>query len=190
MYFSEVTKLIRSRRSTFPNMYLEKEINDDIIKSILENASWAPTHKNTEPWKFIIYKSVAKNKLGILLSEKYKINVSTDQYSELKQKRIIKKINQSNVVIALILDRKKDSSLPEWEEIASLACAVQNMWLSCTNLNIGCYWSSPTFISNCNDLFELTEYQKCLGLFYMGYKNEIKLTSTRTPIDQKVIWKT
>lgn len=59
-----ITKTIRNRRSIFPPSYIEKDIPKEIINTILENANYAPTHKLTEPWRFIVFKGESLNKLG------------------------------------------------------------------------------------------------------------------------------
>ncbi len=79
-------------------------------------------------------------------------------------------------------------TIPEWEEIAAVSCAVQNMWLSCTALNIGCYWSSPKSITNAKNFLGLSENERCLGLFYMGYTNETVITGHRNSIQDKIEW--
>ena len=43
------------------------------------------------------------------------------------------------------MNRDKQNRLPEWEEIAAVSMAVQNMWLTCYANNIGCYLSTPGF---------------------------------------------
>ena len=61
------------------------------------------------------------------------------------------------------------NSIPEWEEIASVSMAVQNMWLMSTELNIGSYWSSSKLINYVHELIKLKKGEKCLGIYYMGY---------------------
>ena len=58
--------------------------------------------------------------------------------------------------------------VPEWEEIAATSMAVQNMYLTCTANNIGCYWSSPKIVEKLTESLKIEENQQCLGLFYMG----------------------
>lgn len=50
----QATELIRSRRSIYPTMYSDVEVDDSNINEILENANWAPTHRITEPWRFLV----------------------------------------------------------------------------------------------------------------------------------------
>lgn len=52
---NEINTLIRHRRSVFQAEYTGEKVDDAIINQMLENANWAPTHKMTEPWRFIVY---------------------------------------------------------------------------------------------------------------------------------------
>ena len=95
---------------------------------------------------------------------------------------------QSACVIAICMQRDPDERVPEWEEIAAVSCAVQNMWLSCAAHNIGCYWSSSKAILQARELLQLREGERCLGLFYMGYHDLPELPGKRTPVKEKVQW--
>ena len=87
------------------------------------------------------------------------------------------------------MSRDIAKSIPEWEEIASTAMAVQNMWLTCVEKNIGCYWGSPRYIENMGNYFKLKKNEKCLGFFYMGkFNHEEKLVSKRKDIFDKTEW--
>jgi len=54
---------------------------------------------------------------------------------------------------------------------------------------VGCYWSSPSMIKHIGPFLNLSENQKCIGLFYMGYTDVSIPTSERTPIGSKVEWR-
>jgi len=188
MNFAELSEVIKSRRAVSPPMYLDKPISDETILSILENANWAPTHKKTEPWRFKIFKGDKKTELGEYLGNYYKKHTPPEKFSENKYQRTKKKSLKSACVIAICMYNDPNVSIPEWEEVAAVACAVQNMWLSCTTLGIGSYWSSPQSIIQAREFLNLDEHEKCLGLFYMGYMNPIDMKSTRTPINEKIEW--
>ena len=63
---------------------------------------------------------------------------------------------------------KKTKIVPEWEEIAATSMAVQNIWLSCVNRNIGGYWSTPNYIKYLKDFLNLNDDERFLGFFYLG----------------------
>src|SRR5699024_2898100 len=96
---------------------------------------------------------------------------------------------QSACVIAICMQRDPKESLPEWEEIAAVAMAVQNMWLTCTELGIGCYWSSPAAIRFMDDFFDMEKGEKCFGFLYMGYfDGELPEGKRNSPIGEKTEW--
>ena len=188
MDIQALNQLIKNRRSIFPQTYTDQPIPQDIIEQILENANWAPNHKKTEPWRFKVFQGAALERLSNYLGEWYVANTPEEKFSEKKLEKTKKKPMQSACVIAICMQRDPKESLPEWEEIAAVACAVQNMWLSCTAYNIGCYWSSPRSIIEAREFLELGEKEQCFGLFYMGYHNMPLIESQRGDIKEKVSW--
>jgi nitroreductase len=186
--FKILSNIIRKRRSIFPAMYIDKEIDDHVIDSILENANWAPTHRKTEPWRFRVIKGKKLHELSDFLGNFYKENTPDDSFSPIKYKKTLGKPLKSACVIAICMKRDPDESVPEWEEIAAVACAVQNMWLSCTSLEIGSYWSTPKSIHHMDQLLSLDDREKCLGLFYMGYQKKADYDANRGGLENKVKW--
>ncbi|MDZ7605566.1 MAG: nitroreductase family protein [Cyclobacteriaceae bacterium] len=47
------------------------------------------------------------------------------------------------VAIAIIFERDAAERIPEWQEIAAVSMAVQNMWLTATDMGLGAFWSTP-----------------------------------------------
>jgi len=185
-----ITELIRSRRAFFPKNYSDKEIPRLLIEEILENANWAPTHKRTEPWRYRVFHSLeSRQRLSDYILADFKANTPADLYSEAKVNDVALRPLQAGCVFAIVMQRDPAQSLPEWEEIASVAMSVQNIWLSCTALHIGSYWATPGFISRLGPILELGEGEKCIGLFYMGnLKVVARAPAQRGKIEEKVRW--
>ena len=178
--------LIKKRRSVFPAQYIDKPIAKSDIEQLLEAANWAPTHKKTEPWRFKVLQGESLEKLGLFLSLKYMETETKPK--EFKVKKLIENPKRAGAIIAICMQRDPLESLPEWEEIAATAMAVQNMWLCCTEMGIGCYWSSPGLIKHMDEFFEMKEGERCLGFFYMGYYEGEIPEVTRGSIEDKVVW--
>jgi nitroreductase len=188
MLVEAINALIKKRRSIFPNTYNDKPIPREIIQQILENANWAPTHRKTEPWRFKVFHESGLQRLSDYLAQWYEANTPEEKFSQKKYDKTKAKPLQSACVIAICMQRDPEERLPEWEEVAAVACAVQNMWLSCTAYDIGCYWSSPRSIIEANDFLGLKNGERCLGLLYMGYHDLPDLPAQRQPIAEKVVW--
>ena len=182
-----LSRIIQRRRSIFPVSYTEQEIPVELIRQVLESANYAPTHKLTEPWRFIVFRNEGKMKLGAELARLYKEMTPAHQFLQKKYGSILEKAAQANCIITLNAALHADK-VPEWEELAALACAVQNMALTAEALNIGAYWSSPGLIDALGSFLNLEKNEKCFGLFYMGYHNEARRAAKRTPMADKVKW--
>ena len=182
-----LTRIIKSRRSVQPSMFNERVIPDEWVNLLLQNASFAPTHKKTEPWRFIVFKGDSLKELSDYSSQWYKEN--TPNYSELKFEKTRMKALLSSHVVAIVMQRH-ESEVPEWEEVASVACAVQNLWLSATAMGLAGYWSSPGYAVNGQEFLKLDTNQRCLGLFYLGFaKADIPEKSYYPDPSNKVEWR-
>ena len=106
----------------------------------------------------------------------------------MKIKKLYDNPTKSAAVLAICMQRNPNKSIPEWEEVAAVSMAVQNMWLCCTELGIGCYWSSPGLIKYMDEFFDLADREKCLGFLYMGYFDGDSPEGMRTSIEDKVVW--
>ncbi|CEJ71065.1 Putative NAD(P)H nitroreductase YdjA [Chryseobacterium oranimense G311] len=167
MNHAEILKqIIEQRRSIFPKDYSETEISQEILDEILHSATLAPNHKRTKPWRFKIFKGEEKAKLASEMQAIYKATQPEQTFLEKKYQDIGFKINKADAVVSIVVNFS--GMVPEWEEIAAVSMAVQNMYLTCTANNIGCYWSSPAIVNQLKESLTIEENQKCLGLFYMG----------------------
>ena len=177
--------ILRERRSVFPIQFNGEIVDDSIIKEILINANTAPTHKLTQPWLYKIFSSSSKLDLA---NEVLKLKFG-NKVPKNEKENIIKKFNLTSHVICICLDRSDENLIPEWEEIAAVSMSVQNMWLTCTANNLGCYWSSPKIISKLDSFLKLENNQRCLGLFYIGkYADLPKRSLKKKDINEKTKW--
>ena len=184
----QVNELIKNRRSTFPKQFAAgKKIDDAIVQQLLENANWAPTHKLTEPWRFTVFTGEGLKRFAEYQAAMYK-KYEADNFKEDKYQKML-----SNPLLAshiISIGMKRNDKVPEVEEIASVSCAVQNMYLTAAAYGIGCYWTTggTTYYDEAKAFFSLGANDKLLGFLYVG---EIAVPSpqgTRNAIDEKVNW--
>ncbi|WGK66202.1 nitroreductase family protein [Croceiramulus getboli] len=184
----KIHELIRSRRSIFPDQYVDRPVAKEDIEMMLEAANWAPTHRKTEPWRFKVVQKQGLVQLGEFLCNKYKETTPKDKFSEFKHKKMLQNPQKAGAVILICMQRDEKERLPEWEEIAATAMAVQNMWLTATELGLGAYWSSPGLIQYMHEFVDLAPGERCLGLFYVGHYEGEHPEGQRQDIAEKVEW--
>ncbi len=164
---SEIVKeIIESRRSVFPKDYSGEDISHEILDEILNAAQFAPNHKKTKPWRFKVFRGEEKLNLGKELQRIYKETTPEHLFLEKKYLDFEDKISKSNAIITISVNFS--GLVPEWEEIAATAMAVQNMHLTCSVNKVGCYWGTPLMKDYLGAFLNLDENQKCYGLFFMG----------------------
>ena len=172
--------IIRTRRSVFPPLYAsDKEVPRSIIEKILEAANWAPSHKKTEPWRFYVFTEKSREDLE---------NTPETEFSQVVFNKMIQNPLKAPVIIAIVMHRDLSANLPEWEDIAATACAVQNMALACTAEGLGSFWSTPRPALNADSFLKLSENERCLGLFYVGYVEKEVASVERGDPSEKIIW--
>lgn len=183
-----LAEIIKNRRAIYPDAYTTQPISKIEIEQLLEAANWAPTHKRTEPWRFKVFHSeVSRTALSQFLGRAYVKSV--EKPSDFKQKKMEQKALQSGCVIAICMQRDLEERIPEWEEIAAVAMAVQNMWLTAHQLEIGAYWSSPALIQYFGEHLSLADGERCLGFFYMGkYQAELPEGTRHSSSKEKTEW--
>ena len=182
-----INQIIRTRRSIFPPEYIDKEVPREVIQTIVENANFAPTHRLTQPWRFTIFRGEGLAKLANFMGETYRSQTASEAFTEAKYEGTRNKVLKSSCVIAINMELHPEK-VPEWEELAAVSCAVENMWLTATALEVGAYWSSPSNLEALSRFLELTPNEKCVGLFFMGYHQAKEKPAVRKPIEEKLTW--
>jgi nitroreductase len=187
---SEINELIRSRRTIYPEQFSDRKVHKEQIEVILNNAQWAPTHGNTQPWRFKVFMDDSRQKLADFLGQTYLELTPKDQQNDQKLAKMLTRPMKSSVVIAVCMERQKEEKILELEEIEAVACAIQNMHLSCTAYGLGGFWSTPKLIYHpkMNDFLGLGEKDKCLGLFYIGYPSIEWPKAHRKPLEYTTEW--
>ena len=165
-------QIIKGRRSIFPKQMSGESVPQSVIDKMLELANWAPTHRNTEPWRFKVYSGESMNALLDLCKDCYVKTTPSEKFKSIKLEKIDERKEQVSHIVAICMNRNENNSLvPEWEEIAATAMAVQNMWLALSETNkYGGYWSSPAYAmgDDFRKFLKLERDERCLGLFYVG----------------------
>ena len=186
-----INQLIAERRSVFQAQYSGEKVDDAIIQQMLENANWAPTHKLTEPWRFVVFTGDGLNKLAEFQSSLYKsVSMAGGTYKEASFQNLLTKPLLSSHIIAVGMVRDPKRSLPEIEEVGAVYCAVENMYLTASAYGVGCYISTGgiTFYEEAKPFFGWGPDDKLLGFVHVGIPKGPLPPGKRTPIESKVTW--
>lgn len=186
-----LNSIIQNRRSVFPYQFeAGRRVPDEIIRQILDNANRAPTHKNTEPWRFTVFADEGLQRFSRLQAEVY-TKFAGDKFKQAKLQNLTNYPLMSSHVIAIGMKRNKENAVPEIEEIIATACAIENIYLTVNAYELGGYLSTGgiTYFEESKRYFDLEPDDKLIGFFYIGYPAILpEALSKRKPVEDKVKW--
>ncbi len=187
---SDTNELIRDRRTIGPEKYSSRKVHKEVVEEILRNGTWAPTHGMTQPWRFKVFMGEGVKRIGDRLPVWYKEYVSEEKFSQKKFDKLQARGERCSVIIAVTMVPDPNGRIPEIEEIEAIACAVQNMYLTCTAHGIGAKYSTPGYLytEGVREFLKLEEGGKVLGLFYLGYPEVEWPKSHRKPLEYVTEW--
>ena len=131
-------------------------------------------------------------KLAEFQADCYKRVTEADgSFKEDRWKNLLTGPLKSSHIIAVGMKRDEGKSLPEWEELGAVFCAVENMYLTATAYGAGCYLSTGgiTNFEEAKSFFGLGPEDRLCGFLHVGLiaATDAPL-SKRRPLEDKVRW--
>ena len=108
---SEVTELIRERRTIVPEQFSDRKVQKEQLELILNNAQWAPTHGNTQPWRFKVFMEEGREKLSDFLAKTYLDITPKENQKDKSLAKLIKRPLQASAVIAVSMKRQETEKI-------------------------------------------------------------------------------
>ena len=182
-----VLEAIRGRRNVPFQHVSDRPLCPDHLNLILEAANWAPTHKHTEPWRFVVFTGDGRRKFADALAQTYR-KTCGEAFNQKKFDKAATRSVQVGAVIAVAV--AFSGKVPRFEETLAVGAAVQNLQLAAHALGIGCSWSTPGYMSDpeLTGFLGLDENMFSYGFLYLGYfeSGAALLKSVRKPVDEKI----
>lgn len=185
VYNDQMLESLARRRAIYPDRFNAEVITPEEVRQLLEAARFAPTHKLTEPWRFRVLMGESKAKMTLLVKEFIENNTNKPE----KGVRIAEKMEQSQAVLVVSYQRDPRERVPEWEEIAATAMAVQNIWIYADAMGMGGYWSTGApAVEACSHLLGIRDGEVVLGMFFLGRHEHAPRPRPSTPVDGFTTW--
>lgn len=153
-----------------------KALDESVFKRILSAAHMAPSVGLMQPWRFIrISDQKIRQRIFTLVDKERQL--TADALGERKQEFLKLKVEGilqcSEVVVAALPDKREQHifgrrTLPEMD-LASLSCAIQNMWLASRAEGIGMGWVSMFDPSELMQLLNMPEGSLPIAILCIGH---------------------
>lgn len=189
-------KAIAHRRSLGIARLLPDPVDPALVWRALEAADWAPSHGDTEPWRFTVYTGDARQALGEAFAEAYKQEAEANgEFKENTYQGQRERAFGSPVWISIGMQPavRRDGSLKMSveEELMAVSGAVQNLHLVASAQGLAGMWLSKGVFKHPHvaRFAGLTEpHGRLLGFFILGWPAIAWPQGERRPLSEKVRW--
>lgn len=195
----DVLEAIRTRRTT--KVFSPQPVPRELIEQALEAAVWAPNHRLTEPWEFIVVQGAGTERLGQLrrqMTIDYLRGQARhgDPGSEVAPDRQIvqqgedayRKATAATVTVVVSMAQHPDPTIRE-EDYAATAVAIQNMMLAAHALGLASFWSTNNLINYepAREFLGVSPDRRIVGLVQLGYSSAAR-QQQRSPATGRTRW--
>jgi nitroreductase len=155
-----ILEVINTRRNI--KSFKQDQIEMEQIYNWLQVGAMAPNHRMTEPWEVYVVGPETREKLN-------------------------HKTNFFNApVVLVVLSRHGASEVETYENAIATSCFVQNFLLAAWAEGVGTFWSSMANAQKNRDILGVPNGYDVIGVFGVGYPDEMKDAKERTSIQEKV----
>ena len=189
-----VLEAIRTRRSV-GKVRPERPPREAIV-AVVEAATWAPNHRLTEPWRFVVLAGEARHAFGAAMAAAQAAGrpAPADEAAKAAARdadaKTAAKALRAPVVIAIAVEPVVGPKVVEIEEVTAGAAAIQNMLLAAHALGLAAIWrtGAPSYDPAIKAFFGLTPGAHLLGFVYLGYPDGAPPERERTPAERVTRW--
>jgi len=188
-----VLDAIQTRRTT--RDFTDDPVSNSALEIMIEAATWAPNHRNTEPWRFIVLSKdgeMRKKVAQIVHDWTYEnLKNPSDERRESSAKYAQQEILDAPAFMYVYSIHGRDDEMTQ-ENYAATACAIQNLMLAAQSLGVGVGWSTgKPCLANVGTAVGAEPDWDVVGALYIGYpvKTDINTPQAkRTPVSDVTIW--
>ena len=189
---------IDSRRSI--RKYKEKAISREFIEEMIYSATLAPSAKNRQPWKFIVFENKAKDELVDIMrqgvaDEKVQHRLMPKWAHAIPDaENTVRVMEEAPCLIVVLNTNQKtpfanisgEDRIVEICDSLSIGAAVENMMLTANAHGLGTLWIANTCFAYGDLVTYLKTDDQLTGIVAVGYPDEFPDRRPRKSMDSIV----
>ncbi|MBT3996554.1 MAG: nitroreductase [Chloroflexi bacterium] len=188
-----VLNAIHARRTV--REFTEDPVSDSALELMIEAATWAPNHRSTEPWRFIVLGKDGdmRSKVAQIVHDWTFENVKNPnpERREASSKEAQQEIIDAPAFMYVYSLQGRNDEVTQ-ENYAATACAVQNLMLAAQSLGIGVGWSTgKPCLAPVGTAIGAEPDWDIVGALYIGYPSETQEQQSeakRSSVNDVTIW--
>src|SRR5579863_925907 len=135
---------------------------------LLECAARAPDHGRLRPWRFVVIRGAARERLGELLADQLRRKLPAASAETLQRER--QKALRAPLIIVVAAVRNAAAKIPPIEQVLAAGAAAQNIMLGASALGFGVMWKTgdAAYDDTTKVALGLTAEDATVGFLYLG----------------------
>lgn len=187
-----VFSAIRARRNT--KQFSERPVPDALLERIIEAATWAPNHRHTEPWRFVVLPKSSRMRAevaGMVRDWTYdNVKNPNPERRRSSSAEVHRQVMEVPALVYLYSVPGHDAEVTQ-ENYAAACCAAQNLLLAAHALGLAVGWSTGK-TCKCDDVHRALGAQPdwtVVGAFSIGYPmDSLPPEPRRAPMSDVATW--
>lgn len=175
---------IHERRSI--RKYQDRNVPRELIEEVLNAGRAAPSAKNRQPWKYIVFGGTYKKELlrameaGLEREMRGITDLPKSSYGIPDAKNTLRIMQEAPIIIVVLNTNAKSPFLPvdnderisEICDTLSIGASIENMLLAAEELGLGTLWVANTCFAYKELVSFLHMEDQLIGVIVVGYANE------------------
>jgi len=157
----DLLQLIKTRRSV--RSFTAEPVSRAQIEKILDAGRWAPSGKNTQPWRFVVVESAGKREALAKLAPQAGM------------------IATAPVTLAVLLDR--DAGYDELKDVQGIGAAIENILLAAHALGLGACWMGKARDAEIERVIGARAHEELMAIIPIGHPAEGSNDASRLPLE-------
>ncbi|MEX4008154.1 nitroreductase family protein [Neoaquamicrobium sediminum] len=165
---SSVIDFMLARKSAPIPELNEPAPSDEEIRTMLTIASRVPDHGRLAPWRFILYRGAARDRIGEMLAAR--AEQREGPLTDGRRQQELARFSRAPLVIGVVSVPRENPKIPQWEMFLSGGAAAMNLVIAANALGYGTNWITNWYSDDEEGrrILGLAPQERVVGFVHIG----------------------
>ncbi|MGQ2902364.1 MAG: nitroreductase family protein [Neoaquamicrobium sediminum] len=165
---SSVIDFMLARKSAPIPELNEPAPSDEEIRTMLTIASRVPDHGRLAPWRFILYRGAARDRIGEMLAAR--AEEREGPLTDGRRQQELARFSRAPLVIGVVSVPRENPKIPQWEMFLSGGAAAMNLVIAANALGYGTNWITNWYSDDEEGrrILGLAPQERVVGFVHIG----------------------
>lgn len=165
---SSVIDFMLARKSAPIPELNEPAPSDEEIRTMLTIASRVPDHGRLAPWRFILYRGAARDRIGEMLAAR--AEQREGPLTDGRRQQELARFSRAPLVIGIVSVPRENPKIPQWEMFLSGGAAAMNLVIAANAFGYGTNWITNWYSDDEEGrrILGLAPQERVVGFVHIG----------------------